>query len=124
MVHGGAWRLGDKKSQSVVENKVNYWVNKGYIVISTNYKLLPEALVNEQLNDVAKALEFAQAKSASWGGDKTKFIIMGHSAGAHIIALIASSSSVYTTHSITPPIAAMCRNGHTSPYECQTHASV
>ena len=107
MVHGGAWKIGDKKSQSVVENKVNYWVAKGYIVISTNYKLLPEAPVNEQVNDVAKALGFAQAKSASWGGDKTKFIIMGHSAGAHIIALIASSSSVYTTHSITPPLAAV-----------------
>jgi len=107
MVHGGAWRIGDKKSQSVVENKVNYWVKKGYIVISTNYKLLPEAPVNEQLHDVAKALGFAQEKSASWGGDKTKFIIMGHSAGAHIIALIASSNSLYTTYSITPPIAAV-----------------
>ncbi|MDD4506634.1 MAG: hypothetical protein PHE60_09725, partial [Sulfurospirillaceae bacterium] len=42
MVHGGAWKIGDKKSQSVVENKVNYWVKKGYIVISTNYKMLPD----------------------------------------------------------------------------------
>ncbi|ATB68865.1 hypothetical protein SJPD1_0751 [Sulfurospirillum diekertiae] len=107
MVHGGAWKIGDKKMQNVVENKVNYWVAKGYIVISTNYKLLPEAPVSEQLNDVAKALGFAQAQSASWGGDKTKFIVMGHSAGAHIIALIASSNSLYPTYSITPPIAAV-----------------
>lgn len=105
MVHGGAWRVGDKKHQNVVENKVNYWLKKGYIVISTNYRLLPETPVSEQVNDVARALSAAQVQSASWGGDKTKFILMGHSAGAHIIAMIASSSSLYATHSITPPIA-------------------
>ncbi|WP_263831829.1 alpha/beta hydrolase [Sulfurospirillum oryzae] len=107
MVHGGAWRTGDKKMQNVVENKVNYWVAKGYIVISTNYKLLPDASVSEQLNDVAKALGVAQAKSASWGGDKAKFIVMGHSAGAHLIALLASSQTLYASNAITPPMAAV-----------------
>lgn len=107
MVHGGAWRTGDKKMQNVVENKVNYWVAKGYIVISTNYKLLPDAPVSEQLNDVAKALGAAQAKSATWGGDKAKFILMGHSAGAHLIALLASSQTLYATNGITPPVAAV-----------------
>ena len=105
MVHGGAWRIGDKTSQSVIENKVNYWVKKGYIVISTNYKMLPDAPVSEQVKAVAKALGFAQEKSASWGGNKAQFILMGHSAGAHIIAMIAASSSVYATNAITPPIA-------------------
>ena len=107
MVHGGAWRIGDKKSQSVVENKVNYWVKKGYIVISTNYKMLPSTPVSEQVNDVAKALGVAQEKSASWGGNKAQFILMGHSAGAHIIAMLAASSSHYATNAITPPIAAV-----------------
>jgi len=107
MVHGGAWRIGDKTSQSVVENKVNYWVKKGYIVISTNYKILPDSPVNEQVKSVAKALGVAQEKSASWGGNKAQFIVMGHSAGAHIIAMIASSNSLYATNAITPPIAAV-----------------
>lgn len=107
MVHGGAWKIGDKKHQSVVENKVKYWVKKGYIVISTNYKMLPDTPVSEQVKEVAKALGTAQNQSVSWGGDKAKFIVMGHSAGAHIIALIASSTSLYTQNSITPPIAAV-----------------
>lgn len=107
MVHGGAWKVGDKKSQSVVENKVNYWVKKGYIVISTNYKMLPNTPVNEQVNDVAKALGVAQNKSITWGGDKTQFIVMGHSAGAHIIAMIASSTALYASNNITTPIAAV-----------------
>jgi len=107
MVHGGAWRIGDKKAQSVVENKVNYWVKKGYIVISTNYKMLPSTPVSEQVKDVAKALGVAQEKSASWGGNKAQFILMGHSAGAHIIAMLAASPSSYTAYAITPPIAAV-----------------
>lgn len=41
------------------------------------------------------------------GGDKAKFIVMGHSAGAHIIAMIASSTALYTLNDITPPIAAV-----------------
>ncbi len=99
--------MGDKKSQSVVENKVNFWLKKGYIVISTNYRLLPETPVREQVEDVAKALGIAQAQSASWGGDKTKFILMGHSAGAHIIAMLATTDTLYKANAITPPIAAV-----------------
>ncbi len=107
MVHGGAWKTGDKKMQSVVENKVNYWVKKGYILISTNYKMLPDAPVSEQVKDVAKALGFAQEKSASWGGNKAQFILMGHSAGAHIIAMLSSTDTLYSAHAITPPVAAV-----------------
>ena len=56
---------------------------------------------------MAKALSVAQAKSASWGGDKTKFILMGHSAGAHIIAMLAATDTLYKANAITPPIAAV-----------------
>ena len=108
MVHGGAWMIGDKKNQSVVENKVNYWVEqKGYIVVSMNYPMLPSTPVNEQLMEVAKALGAMQAQCTSWGGDKNRVIVMGHSAGAHLIALLASSSSLYANNGITQPIAAV-----------------
>lgn len=107
MVHGGAWRVGDKRSQSVVENKVNYWVKKGYIVISTNYKMLPDTPVSEQVKEVAKALGVAQEKSAMWGGNKARFILMGHSAGAHLIAMLAATDTLYASYTITPPIAAV-----------------
>lgn len=91
MVHGGAWSLGDKGAQAVVENKVAHWIAKGFIFISSNYRLLPEAAPVEQGQDVAKALATAQARAAAWGGDPAKFIVMGHSAGAHLAALLAAS---------------------------------
>lgn len=90
MVHGGAWRLGDKEAEAVVDNKVARWVAKGFILVSTNYRLLPEAAPLEQALDVTRALVAAQDKAASWGGDPGKFILMGHSAGAHLVALLAA----------------------------------
>src|SRR5262249_957336 len=69
MVHGGAWRLGDKGTEPVVENKVTRWVSKGFIFISINYRMLPDAAPMEQAQDVARALAVAQGKAATWGGD-------------------------------------------------------
>jgi arylformamidase len=63
MVHGGAWRTGDKAAKSVVENKVSRWVPMGFIFISANYRLLPETDPLEQARDVARAIAAAQDKA-------------------------------------------------------------
>jgi arylformamidase len=91
MVHGGGWHRGDKAMRAVVANKVAHWVPKGYVFISTNYRMLPQAAPVEQAEDVTRALIDAQQKAASWGGDASKFILMGHSAGALLIALVSSN---------------------------------
>jgi len=91
MVHGGAWRWGDKSAASVVENKVARWVSKGFIFISTNYRMLPDTLPRDQEADIVRALATAQEKASTWGGAPDKFIVMGHSAGAHLAALLAAS---------------------------------
>lgn len=92
MVHGGGWRRGDKTMQSVVENKVARWVPKGFIFISIDYRMLPDTEVLTQADDVVKALAFAQSHAASWGGDAGKFILMGHSAGAHLVSLVSGNT--------------------------------
>lgn len=102
MVHGGAWRTGDKAMSAVVLNKVARWVPKGFVLISTNYRLLPDADPLEQAWDVAQALSTAQAKAASWGASRHKFILMGHSAGAHLVALINASPVLATGLGATP----------------------
>lgn len=91
MVHGGGWYRGDKAMRAVVENKAVHWVGKGFIFISTNYRLLPKAAPLEQAEDVARALAVAQQRAASWGGDPSRFILMGHSAGSHLAALLAAA---------------------------------
>ena len=96
MVHGGAWRIGDKRSKGVVENKVARWSRAGIIVISVNYRMLPGTDPVEQARDVARALAAAQAHMAEWGGDPSRVVLMGHSAGAHLVALIDANPALAT----------------------------
>lgn len=91
MVHGGAWRFGDKASKAVVKNKVAHFVPKGFVFISVNYRMLPKTHPIEQAQDIKKAILFVQQKVDKWGGSSKKIILMGHSAGAHLISLISVS---------------------------------
>jgi acetyl esterase/lipase len=96
MVHGGGWRTGDKANSGVVENKVKHWLPQGYIVVSVNYRLLPQADAYAQAEDVAAALAYVQKNAANWGGDVSRLILMGHSAGAQLVALTSADPSVVT----------------------------
>lgn len=90
MLHGGGWRRGDKAMAGVVENKVARWVPKGFIFISANYRLLPDTDPLTQAQDVARALAVAQMLAPRWSGVASKFIVMGHSAGAHLVDLLGA----------------------------------
>ncbi len=91
MVHGGAWAMGDKSRDAVVENKVTHWAGRGVVLVSINYRMLPDAAPLDQAKDVAAALSKAQEKAAQWGADPQRFVLMGHSAGAHLVALLTAS---------------------------------
>lgn len=101
MAHGGGWRRGDKGMSNVVNNKVARWIPRGFIFVSANYRMLPGADPYVQAEDLQLAFRTAQEKASSWGGDRNKFILMGHSAGAHLAALIAVSPEIR----INPPLA-------------------
>jgi acetyl esterase/lipase len=101
MVHGGAWAAGDKGGAAVAR-RVARWVPRGVIVVSTNYRLLPDVDPIEQANDVARALAAAQDKAESVGGDRGKFVVIGHSAGAHLVMLLTASPAVAAAHGVAP----------------------
>jgi arylformamidase len=95
MVHGGAWMFGSKAAASVVDTKVTHWVrDQGFILVSVDYRFVPQVDPLQQAQDVARALATAQASAASWGGDAAKFVLMGHSAGAHLVALVSASPTI------------------------------
>lgn len=91
MVHGGGWRAGNKDGSGVIDNKIAHWLPKGYIFISTNYRLHPEADPLTQASDIARALAKSQSIAERIGADANRFVLMGHSAGAHLIALLSAS---------------------------------
>jgi arylformamidase len=94
-VHGGGWSRGDKAMARVVEPKVSHWVEQGWVVISANYRLLPTPVAT-QADDVAAAIAFAQSQAGLWGADPKRFVLMGHSAGAHLVALVAAGARTAT----------------------------
>lgn len=91
MVHGGAWKNGDKTMSKVFLNKVNRWVNQNFIFVSVNYPMLPEYRAYEQAESVATAIAYVQKNATQWGGNPESLILMGHSAGAHIVSLLSSN---------------------------------
>ena len=105
MVHGGGWAAGDKSGIALGANKVTRWVPKGVIVVSTNYRLIPEADPIEQARDVARSLAAAQSYLGRRGVDRTKWVLMGHSAGAHLVALLTAAPSLADGLEITPWLA-------------------
>lgn len=90
MVHGGGWRRGDKASAGVVQNKAAHWLPRGIALVSVNYRLLPGTQPAQQARDVAAALAYVQAHAAEWGADPARVVLMGHSAGAHLVSLLAA----------------------------------
>jgi acetyl esterase/lipase len=88
MVHGGAWAFGDKANGQVYENKVARWVPRGFIFVSVNYPMVPDSNPEQQADDVARAIAAVQHAAPGWGGDPARLILMGHSAGAHLVTLL------------------------------------
>lgn len=105
MVHGGAWTVGDKGSTAVVVNKQAHWGARGWIFVSTNYRMAPDADPLEQAGDVARALAYVQAHAEGWGGDARRVVLMGHSAGAHLVALLAAAPELAAAQNAQPWLA-------------------
>lgn len=102
MVHGGGWRRGDKKAHGVVQNKIDYYLPKGYVFISINYRLVPQVNVMDEADDVAHALAYAQQHAGEWGANPSRFVVMGHSAGAHLVVLMSSVPSIWQSAGAKP----------------------
>lgn len=90
MVHGGGWRRGDKGMRNVVGNKAAYWLQRGFVFVSANYRMEPDADPLAQAGDVATALASVHRRARGWNADPHKTMLMGHSAGAHLVALLGS----------------------------------
>ena len=105
MVHGGGWCVGDKAAAGVVENKVARWTAKGFVLVSANYPMVADgdnALA--QARHIARALAHGQAHAAEWGGDPDRVILMGHSAGAHLVSLVNASPALRAAEGARPAL--------------------
>ncbi len=86
-IHGGGWQQGDK---SDVETKPKWFMDKGFVFVSTNYRLLPEVDMGTLIRDCAKSFAWVQKNIAQHGGDPKHILVGGHSAGAQLAAILCT----------------------------------
>jgi len=88
-IHGGGWSIGDKAHAAGEKAR---WANgQGWAFASANYRLVPQATVEQQAADVASAIAWLRANAAKEGLDPDRIVLMGHSAGAHLAALVGTN---------------------------------
>lgn len=88
-VHGGAWVSGSKEQQGMP--LIHTAVRRGWVCVSINYRLSPAATFPEHLIDCKRALVWVREQIGEYGGDPTKVLVVGGSAGAHLASLMAFS---------------------------------
>lgn len=86
-IHGGGWSAGNHK---MVDAKPAHFVGQGYVFASAGYRVLPDASVEEQAADLGEALRAVRTQAVDYGFDPDRIVLIGHSAGAHLAALLAS----------------------------------
>ncbi len=86
--HGGSWVRGDKRAAMF---KPGRFVPAGYLFASMNYRFRPSASLSEMAQDVATATAWIKNNADKYGGDPDKIFLMGHSAGAHLVAAVGTN---------------------------------
>jgi acetyl esterase/lipase len=92
-VHGGAWRHGDKDFFNVYSSLAKAYAKHGLGVVVTNYRLSPKVKHPEHIKDVARSFAWTCKNIGRYGGDKERIFVCGHSAGGHLVALLATDES-------------------------------
>jgi len=85
-IHGGGWQAGDRTN---IQVKPRAFADKGFVFVSTGYRLLPDVDMGTIIRDVAKSVHWVHDHIAEHGGDPKRILVMGHSAGAQLAALIS-----------------------------------
>src|SRR5687767_2990751 len=84
-IHGGGWQTGDK---SMVGLKPKAFMDAGFVFVAINHRLLPAVDMGAITRDVASALGWVQRNIAAHGGDPARLLVMGHSSGGQLAALM------------------------------------
>jgi acetyl esterase/lipase len=104
-IHGGGWQTGDKAN---VQMKPQAFVDKGFVFVSTNYRLLPSVDMETIVRDIAKSIRWVHDHIAVHGGDPKRLFIMGHSAGAQLAALVCTDGRYLKAEGLSLAITRGC----------------
>jgi arylformamidase len=101
-VHGGGYVIGDKANQ--MRYKIDLFNTQGWILVSVNYRLSrPDkgaAQFPDHFMDVAAAVAWVHEHIDEYGGDPSRIALLGHSAGADIVANVGVNPAYLQTYGL------------------------
>lgn len=100
-VHGGGYRTGDKANN--MRDKVQFARERGWVLVSVNYRLTRpgepgSAQFPDHYDDVAAAFAWVHGHAGEYGGDASRIALLGHSAGADIVANVVTDPRYLEAH--------------------------
>jgi arylformamidase len=104
-IHGGGWQSGDK---TMVALKPKAFTEAGFIFVSINHRLLPTAEMGAITKDVGNALGWVHKNIAEYGGDPARLLVMGHSSGGQLAALMCTDDRYAKTEGFPLTIIRGC----------------
>lgn len=97
-VHGGGWDTGDRDftfgGEDLYNNIGRFFARHGIGAATVSYRLIPDVMWREQVDDVVAAVAFIHREIAAHGGNPDGLFLMGHSAGAYLGAYVALDSTL------------------------------
>ncbi|HSG35565.1 MAG TPA: alpha/beta hydrolase [Sphingomonadaceae bacterium] len=85
-IHGGSWREGSPEDYGFIARNL---AREGYVTVLAGYRLGEEGRFPAMLEDGAAALAWVHTHAAGFGGDPARIFLMGHSAGAYNVVMLA-----------------------------------
>ena len=85
-IYGGSWQRGSPSSDEWFSR---YFAQRGYLVVAIDYRHAPEWIWPEQIVDVRTALYWISEQSPKFGGDPSRIVVVGRSAGAQLAMRLA-----------------------------------
>lgn len=110
--HGGRWRFGDKAEYRFAGAALS---EIGCVAVLPNYRHFPHVRMQGFLDDAARAARWACDHTGAYGADPARVFLMGHSAGAHLAAMLALDPRYFAAHGAAPPLAGLI--GLSGPYD-------
>ena len=86
-IHGGGWRAGDKESWHPV---MEHFCRLGFVCTSAEYRLMPDAYLEDMVDDLRLAMSFVKARGDECGFDPGRIAAYGSSAGGHLVGMLAT----------------------------------
>ena len=93
LVHGGGWMLGDNRACGLYSSVGQFLAGQGIGVVLPNYRLSPWVKHPQHIKDVARAVAWTREHIGRHGGDPKQLFLLGHSAGGHLVSLLATDES-------------------------------